>query len=439
MSDVRSVWPLLRFDPQWNESRYDFGELVALQRLEDDEREAARKFIFDCYGSCRTPALDLVDGAFVECDWQTDFRWILVVHVAQRELQRPMTDTGVDFLAAVEEDVKNVFLRAMRVAMPAAVSAPLILKATLHPHFALDQKATNDVSGTWPIEKSRDSYRPLYYTKRDIGHESLCVLQDIWSAFRFVHNLDRWTELVTSDALSELLFSQISNRAFEATQHGNIEEWASVFNEFTYPPMPYERVVALLRALKENSLLPLESPKDEEEKKGWYRAAFRAIFHEMRRDFIANQSRVGRALDIFDTGLALPAMHTFLSACLALELLFNTESEGVTAQIALRFAKLLGNTAEEAMCLDQEMRRVYRARSALVHGRKAFEDIKSDDVRQALQFARRSLQRILSNVELTRLFGERTSKGKEQRLIRDYFNGIIFAVRDPHGNDQAGD
>ena len=131
-------------------------------------------------------------------------------------------------------------------------------------------------------------------------------------------------------------------------------------------------------------------------------------------------SRLGRALRLFEEGLRVPPLHAFLSMCLVLETIYTDRARGgeMTHKLATRLARTLGKHSpfpkrEEFYKLAKN---VYRERSEIVHGTRLIHEDKPD-FRDAFTLARESLQTILRDQDLLRVFGV---EGNELTVARHF-------------------
>jgi len=132
-----------------------------------------------------------------------------------------------------------------------------------------------------------------------------------------------------------------------------------------------------------------------------YREAFRAEFAK-EEDACFSKTRIGRALGVFDGGVHLPELHAFLSVCLVLETLLSTDSQELAHKLAVRLAKIIMGEADpaERRELFRRAKKVYGARSRVVHGETTIAE-EPEAVRQdAFVLTRRLLQGILGSANL---------------------------------------
>lgn len=132
-----------------------------------------------------------------------------------------------------------------------------------------------------------------------------------------------------------------------------------------------------------------------------YREAFRAEFTK-EEDACFSNTRIGRALGVFERGVHLPELHAFLSVCLVLETLLSTDSQELAHKLAVRLAKIIKGEADpaERRELYRTAKKVYGARSRVVHGEKAIAEEKECVRRNAFVLTRQLLQRILGSDNL---------------------------------------
>ncbi|QJD91658.1 hypothetical protein HH213_17135 [Duganella dendranthematis] len=90
----------------------------------------------------------------------------------------------------------------------------------------------------------------------------------------------------------------------------------------------------------------------------------------------------------------------FIKAAIALEILFNEQSDfltkGIAAQISESVALLLGQGVDEKMAIEKDVRRLYGIRSGIAHAGKS--DISSGDLTLLQKLARQSVIRMITKV-----------------------------------------
>ena len=129
-------------------------------------------------------------------------------------------------------------------------------------------------------------------------------------------------------------------------------------------------------------------------------------------------TRLGRAMLLFESGMSLPLLHAFLSMWLVLETLYTDGKGELAHKLATRLARILGGESFDTReCYFERARNAYNQRSKIVHGEKTIDRTKSidkrtkDALKDTFQFARESLERILCNEELFDWFAERKEDG----------------------------
>jgi hypothetical protein len=136
-------------------------------------------------------------------------------------------------------------------------------------------------------------------------------------------------------------------------------------------------------------------------------------------------------LALFEDGIHLPPLHALLSMCLVLESLFTNDSASVTDKLAMRVALTVGCGAPYGQReeLYKEVRKVYEARSRIVHGHELFSS-QGEELRQSLELARRSLECILRDRALRRLFGpsDRRKGATDEDRLRCFFNTLSLGT-----------
>jgi hypothetical protein len=105
---------------------------------------------------------------------------------------------------------------------------------------------------------------------------------------------------------------------------------------------------------------------------------------------------------------------SFLSLMIASEVLFNPGSGDITYRISRNFAVLLGSSVDEAKQIQNEIKKLYRKRSSLVHNGKEIENFvgEEDFVLKIRYCVRESIKKIiLMNLSKEDLLDYLNSKG----------------------------
>jgi hypothetical protein len=263
-------------------------------------------------------------------------------------------------------------------------------------------------------------YRPEAF---EIG--DLQILTDLWSAIIKYRRLDFWKKLISS----EEFFAACDKKAGEEAKKKLVEllmshpSWSDVSKE--------EREKA--KEQLANSLKEVKSNEEADEIwKDFYKDSFSEVFKEKQEDAFSNRTRIGRALNLFFKGIQLPLLHSFLSICLTLETLYTVEETEITYQFATRLANIIGRDKplEQRKDIFERAREVYKQRSNVVHGRRSIETVESDILEDAFFFVRQSLQSILLDSTLLKLYSDPLTSDKTKdpkkaiEAIRNYFRDL---------------
>jgi len=109
---------------------------------------------------------------------------------------------------------------------------------------------------------------------------------------------------------------------------------------------------------------------------------------------------------------------------------FTVEETEITYQFATRLANITGKTFEQRKDIFERARKVYRERSNIVHGRKSIETLEPNILKDAFFFARQSLQHILIDDTLMKLYSDPITSDKTKDLDKaikaqkDYFRAL---------------
>lgn len=161
-----------------------------------------------------------------------------------------------------------------------------------------------------------------------------------------------------------------------------------------------------------------------------YKENLEKVFLQKQKEAFSNRTRIGRSLNLFFEGLHLPLQHSFLSMCLMLETIFTVEETEITYQFATRLANITGKTFDQRKDIFERARTVYKERSNIVHGRKSIETVEPAILKDAFFFARQSLQHILKDDTLMKLYSdpitsdEKKDTRKAVKAIKEYFRDL---------------
>jgi hypothetical protein len=268
-----------------------------------------------------------------------------------------------------------------------------------------------------------NSDKPPVYATETFKIGDLQLITDLWSAIIKLRKLDSWKKLINT----EEFFAACDKKAGEDAARKILDIIMShpAYLEFSKE----ER--------KQHKELWAASVKEATNKgeeffcsKEFYKDSFQKVFLEKQEEAFSNRTRIGRALNLFFEGLHLPLQHSFLSMCLVLETIFTVEEAEIAYQFATRLANITGRTFEQRKDIFESARKVYRERSNIVHGRKSIETVEPNILKDAFFFARQSLQHILLDDTLMKLYSDPITSDKTKdpdkaiKAIKDYFRDL---------------
>ena len=169
----------------------------------------------------------------------------------------------------------------------------------------------------------------------------------------------------------------------------------------------------------------------------WYTENLRDGISQRWDGLLRNETRLGRAVTIFDEGQSLPSeQFAFLSAFVVLENLFNTEPGEIIYKIALRGSKLLWTYGRETpavsdLCCDtiekvrKRIEELYKERSQVTHGAVSFrQHVTKETERVSFFLARGALQTILLMPDLCDRFAAKDTEGMQPESLRRFFRNL---------------
>jgi hypothetical protein len=219
-------------------------------------------------------------------------------------------------------------------------------------------------------------------------------LKQVWSII--ISNFDEWVALVESESFFPGLDLDAN------TERNQIDPAIRI----TFENSPLYQVEAFFQEHWRRQSL---SSRDVQEG-----------FIRKHREYFLSRTRIGRALTLFNEGIQLPELHAFLSMCLVLEtLLSDPESRfDLTHKITTRYAKIVGKDDSERLQLFQAIKKLYNARSQIVHGSKLLDAIEQADWQQAFELTRKILLRILVDDKLRELYLHQATQDIKPKNIK---------------------
>ena len=364
--------------------------------------------------TCLGQLKDHCDGAPLVDDWLFDpkcsvVRWLLALRVPQAHDHVPSQDIGFSFTDRVEDAIVASFVACLKVLRSTPAICPLS-------YFGKVSASTVEILGHPPWDCLTLADAPRCDWPEKFTEEDLRLLPDVWSGMVNLRHLDIWM----TAPFQEQFFAMIDRAAKSVAEKKVRSQFRDILAEHIENIAPEHRdkmrefIEAQVRDLCGD--IAWNSP---------YSEALRMEFKEAEQRTFNIGTRIGRAVGIFEEGVHLPHLHAFLSACLALETLFTLGEGEVTHKLATRLAKVVveKGTAAERLELFRRGKKVYSARSDVVHGKKAITDVSEDARKDAFNLTRMALQKILAEKRYLDLYTAPTDKDGKG-LLSDYFESL---------------
>lgn len=397
--NLLNIWPILYFEADWPAESYQFDFDIHLIKANEDILAILKKPESFDHGE-----------AILNFSGYTE--WFLAL-----PSPKPIEDVPSNkFENRLQEEVVDSFLLCLKLIRQTNAICPLKIDYVEFDGEKIDpdifENALGDYFGI--NTDSPDVFMPETFKLGDLQ-----LLSDLWSAIIKLRNLDR---------LSTWIYDEV----FWHACHGKAGEDAvkkivdTIISSPTYLPLSNNELKQLRKDL--TASFKAELVKGSLDK--FYMDSIEKVFVQKQEDAFSNRTRIGRALNLFFEGLHLPRQHSFLSMCLVLETIFTVEEAEITYQFATRLANITGKTFEQRKDIFERARTVYKERSNLVHGRKSIETIKQDALKDSFYFARQSLQHILRDEKLMKLYSDPitsdTTKdtSKAIKAIKEYFRDL---------------
>ncbi len=141
----------------------------------------------------------------------------------------------------------------------------------------------------------------------------------------------------------------------------------------------------------------------------------------------APSSPLALALQLFDSSFTLPFPHDFLSIVIALEALYAKGAGETQHRFSCNVAHLLGEYTsallQEKLEYYERAKRIYGARSEIVHANKSVREIKNfgEIYQDCFGMTRKTLHHILTDSQLFKLFSSSETGTATAHRIRDFF------------------
>jgi len=403
--NLSTIWPILYFEADWPSKSYNFDLGVQLIKADKTLLEEITDLDSDYFRNN-------IDAAFNTRD---NTQWFLAMHRPEITEHISVNEIGMSFVDSLQENIKKSFLMTMQLVRSTAAICPFDFPAEIQ-EDSIGEVDTNMFIWGLPSSDKPDVYLPEIF-----GISDLQLITDLWSAIIKLRKLDYWASQISK----EEFFADLDKKAGE----GAVKKFVDmIMSHSAYLEFPEEE----RKQHKEKwTVLTKEAiNKGEEFLKEFYKDSFRKVFLEKQEEVFSNRTRIGRALNLFFEGLHLPLQHSFLSMCLVLETIFTVEEAEITYQFATRLANITGKTFEQRKDIFKRARKVYRERSNIVHGRKSIETVEPNILKDAFFFARQSLQHILLDDTLMKLYSDPITSDKTKdpdkaiKAIKDYFRDL---------------
>ena len=403
--NLSTIWPILYFEADWPSKSYNFDLGVQLIKADKTLLEEITDLDSDYFRNN-------IDAAFNTHD---NTQWFLAMHRPEITEHISVNEIGMSFVDSLQENIKKSFLMTMQLVRSTAAICPFDFPAEIQ-EDSIGEVDTNMFIWGLPSSDKPDVYLPEIF-----GISDLQLITDLWSAIIKLRKLDYWASQISK----EEFFADLDKKAGE----GAVKKFVDmIMSHSAYLEFPEEE----RKQHKEKwTVLTKEAiNKGEEFLKEFYKDSFRKVFLEKQEDVFSNRTRIGRALNLFFEGLHLPLQHSFLSMCLVLETIFTVEEAEITYQFATRLANITGKTFEQRKDIFKRARKVYRERSNIVHGRKSIETVEPNILKDAFFFARQSLQHILLDDTLMKLYSDPITSDKTKdpntavKAIKEYFRDL---------------
>jgi hypothetical protein len=417
-----SFYPLIHLSADWTHDFHDDFELdVRVVRADADVLRTMQGIV-----QADSPKFP---GEYV---FEHDVQWLLAIHLGDVEEHVNIYEIGMSFVDRIEETLVETFLACLRMIRQTPVICPVKFYGSLDENSVeIDASFADRLNYNEPDYEAPPVQWPEMFQDADLD-----VLKDLWRSMVSLRRLAYWIK----EPFEEKFFSNLQQKA-----HARVTEIIERRN----PERPKLFAATIVEAIENMG---------GEVWKSIYGEAFREVFGEEREWVILARTRIGRALMLYNDGLHLSLLHSFLSACLALETLFNIDRGEITHKIATRLAKIAGAATtpearqKERKDLYDNAKAVYKARSSIVHGSGLIDALDEAVKKDAFRLVRLSLQGILLKPSLLKLYAdqatmdkigrERGKKGKKRKkekkrkegskpaTLQDFFEELDLGLED---------
>lgn len=415
--NLSTIWPMLYFKADWPSKCYNFDLGIQLIRAEKPILDEITEFGTNCWSANESGRLNFLFNT----------NWFLAMHHPQVHEHISVNEIGMSFVDSLQMAIIESFLMTLQLVRSTAAICPFKFPTEIREDSIVDVDTTDDFCGI-------NSDKPPVYSPETFEIGDLQLLMFLWSALIKLRKLDYWKDLINKeeffaacdkeageDSVKKIVDAIMSSPAYlefsEEERRHHIKQWTASFRE----------------AIGKGDQLPNELYKD----------SFEKVFLQKQEEAFSNRTRIGRALNLFCEGLHLPLLHSFLSMCLVLETLYTIGEGEILHKLAVRTAKIVGKdqNLEQRKDIYRRTKKVYSARSDIVHGEKLIDVIDSEVLKDAFSLARRSLQSVLLSDELLKLYSnpgtsDRPLKGKRKKkkdtaykAMRDFFLDLDLKVK----------
>jgi hypothetical protein len=396
----------MHFDPNWEKQQYDFEDGVCIIRASSEVLDKMAEMAEEDEGDARFS----VDARYAV---QRYTKWLLVT---DSFAQADRVVSGPNMSNMLQDEYVRSFMVALNVVKSTAVIAPLV--------FVADVDKRDDEVRPVKVVGCRNRSSGGDYEPREIAWQETpqeadhLLLQDVWAGVAKARQLRRWANWV----LQEETFAEFDKAASAelAKKEEEYHRWKAVLENIdSLPEIKAKFVEELGPNFREEIMADLEN-----QRKGTDPGRFYEAVGKRREEYTYDHTKLGRAISLLDQGLYLPPMHALISMCVVVETLYTTDDGELTHKLCTRLAKTLKpkGSFEERQEYYKRARAVYRARSKLVHGEKAIDEIAESVQRDAVVLARESLQHIMADEKLFSYFTGR--EDKQGKKLGDFFDRL---------------
>ncbi len=391
--NLSTIWPILYFEADWPQQRHNFDFGIQLIKANED--------ILAIVGNVETMGAD----SKPRLDFSGNTQWFLSLPSPKPTEHISSSKSGISFEDILQESIVKSFLMCLQLIRQTAAICPLKVKNVELEGESIDldsfENALDDYFGI-------NTDEPLVLMPESFQLGDLQLLNDLWQAIIKLRKLDYWNTLI----YKEEFFAACDKEAGEGAVKMIVDAIMSspAYLEFSEKEQRKHRE-QLTASFKE------ALGKGDNFLSELYKETLEKVFLQKQEEAFSTRTRIGRALNLFYEGIGLPRLHSFLSMCLVLETLYTIGEGEILHKLAVRTAKIVGKaqTLEQRKDIYRRTKKVYAARSDIVHGEKLIDVIDSEVLKDAFTLARRSLQSILLSEELSRLY---SSPGTADRLIK---------------------